>query len=146
MRLYSTIHIQVASLASLAQLLPPRSPTMSNPAPDSSLCRAAAPRLRPLQLLLAASVRFESAAAPWTDHVHPLHLLLPVCFHFQLLFPDCTGRPLQLLHAACSPLASASAAAPDRFRFGCCSPIQAIASASTAAPRIRLQPQLDSCS
>ena len=53
-----SVHIeQVAELASLAQLLPPCSPTVRNPAPDSSLCRAA-PRLRPLQLLLAACVRF----------------------------------------------------------------------------------------
>ena len=33
----------ILQVASLAQLLPPRSPTGSNPAPDSSLCRAAAP-------------------------------------------------------------------------------------------------------
>ena len=132
-KVVTKLHLQVASLASLAQLLLPRSPTVSNPAPDSSLCRAAAPRLRPLapllrplQLLLAACVHFESAAAPWPD-----------CICFNCCSPIAPASAA----AACSPLASASAAAPDRVRFGCCSPI---ASASTAAPRLRLQPQLDS--
>ena len=127
--------IQVASLASLAQLLPPRSPTVSNPAPDSSLCRAAAPRLRPLaprlhplQLLLAACVRFESAAAPGPD-----------CIRFNCCSPFASAS------SCCSPIAPASAAAacmltacvcfsccfrsrplrlllPDCVRFGCCSP------------------------
>ena len=113
--------LQVASLASLTQLLSPRSPTVRNPAPDSSLCRAA-PRLRPLQLLLAACVRFSCCSRR-----HPLQLLLPVCLRFQLLLPDCAP------FSCCSPLASASAAAPDRVRFGCYSPIP-----STAAPRLRL--------
>ena len=96
---------------------------VSNPAPDSSLCRAAAPelrplspRLRPLQLLLAACVRFESAAAPWHD-----------CIRFNCCSPFASAS------SCCYPIASASAAAPDRVRFGCCSPI---ASASTAAPRL----------
>ena len=35
--------VEYIQVASLAQLFPPRSPTVSNPAPDSSLCRAAAP-------------------------------------------------------------------------------------------------------
>ena len=74
---------------------------VSNPAPDSSLCRATAPRLRPLQLLLP-------------DCIDPLQLLLPDCIRF----------------SCCSPLASASAAAPrlhplqllpDCICFGCCS-------------------------
>ena len=129
---YYLLYIQVASLASLAQLLPLRWPTVRNPAPDSSLCRAAAPQLRPL--------------AP---QLHPLQLLLPVCVRFQLLLLDCIrfsccsrSRPLRLL-------------LPDCIRFNCCSPI---ASASTAAHPIasaltaccssiaciRLQPQLDS--
>ena len=141
------IKISALYFTSLAQLLPPRSPTVSNPPLDSSLCRAAAPRLRPLaprlcplQLLLAACVRFESAAAPWLDCIYPLHLLLvlPVCVRFQLLLLDCArfscccmlaacvgfsccsrSRPLRLL----LPIASASPAAPRYcVRFDCCSP------------------------
>ena len=125
--------LQVASLASLAQLLPPRSPTC-NPVPDSSLCRAAAPRLRPLQLLLpvqlhqsvstaaelAACIRFSCfsplASVSTTFRLRPLRLLLPDCICFN----------------CCSPMASASSAAPrlrplqlllpDCVHFGCCSP------------------------
>ena len=133
---------------------------VSNPAPDSSLCRAvapsasaAAPRLCPLQLLLPDCIRFSccspivsaSAAAP---RLHPLQLLLPDCIRF----------------SCCSPIVSASAAAPrlhllqlllpncidllqlllpqlhplqllfpNCVRFSCCS---LIASASAAAPRL----------
>ena len=84
---------QVAELASLAQLLPPCSPTMRNPVPDSSLCRAAAPRLRRLQLLLPARLpRSASISAE-----------LPSCIRF----------------SCCSPLASTSAAALDCVRFNC---------------------------
>ena len=88
------IYIQVAELASLAQLLPPCSPTVCNPAPDSSLkscfspiasASAAARRLCPLQLLLAARSR-------------PLRLLLPDCVRLNCCSPDCV-------------------------RFDCCSPI-----------------------
>ena len=107
-------YIQVASLA---QLRPPRLPT---PAPDSSLCRAAAPRLCPLRLLLPDCIDPLQTAVP---RFRPLQLLLPDCVHF----------------SCCSLLASASAALPrfqqlpDCVRFGCCSPI---ASSSTAAPRL----------
>ena len=93
---------------------PLRSPTVSNPALDSSLCRAAAPRLRPLaprlhplQLLLAACVRFESAAAPRPD-----------CIRFNCCSPFASAS------SCCSPIVSASAAACP------------IASASTAAPQL----------
>ena len=122
-------YIQVAELASLAQLLPPCSPTVRNPVPNSSLCRAAAPRLRRLQLLLPARLpRSASISAE-----------LPSCIRF----------------SCCSPLASTSAAAldcvrtpfqllPDCIRFGCCSPIASasnllptMAFASSAAPRLR---------
>ena len=82
----------------------PSFPYMSNPALDSSLCRAAAPRLRPLQLLLP-------------DCIGPLQLLLPVGVHFSCCTPivstsaaACRLRPLQLL-------------LPNCVRFGCCSPI-----------------------
>ena len=131
------------TVASLVQLLPPRSPTVSNPAPESSLCRAAAPRLRPLaprlcplaprlrplQLLLATCVRFESAAAPWPDCIR-----FNCCSPFVSASSCCSPIAPASAAAACSPLASASAAAPDRVRFGCCSPIACI----------RLQPQQDS--
>ena len=105
-------YLQVAELASLAQLLSPRSPTVRNPAPDSSLCRAA-PRLRPLQLLLAACVA--SAAAPRPD-----------C---GIRFNCCSS--FASASSCCSPIAPASAAAH------CLRPLQLllpIASASTAAP------------
>ena len=106
-----------ALLASLAQLFPPRSPTMRNPAPDSSLCRAA-PRLHPLQLLLAAASA--SAAAPGHNcsiHFNCCSPIAPASAAARRL------RPLQLL----LPIASASAAIrlllPDCVRFNCCSPI-----------------------
>ena len=121
--------LQVAELASLAQLLPPRSPTVRNPAPDSSLCRlqscspiaftsAAARRLRPLQLLLPGPI-----AASTSTAVPPLP---------PLLLPDFASaarrlHPIQLL----LPIASTSAATPrlrplqlllpDYVRFDCCS-------------------------
>ena len=84
--------------------------------------------MRPLQLLLAACVRFESAAAPGPDCIR-----FNCCSPFASASSCCSPilLPLQLAAAACSPLASASAAAPDRVRFGCCSPI-----ASSAAPRL----------
>ena len=65
---------------------------VSNPVLDSSLCRTAAPQLGPLQLLFAVCVRFSCCSRL---------------------------RPFQLL--------------PDGVHFVCCSPI---ASASTAAPRL----------
>ena len=74
---------------------------MSNPAPDSSLCRAAAPRLRLLQLL-------------FPNCIDPLQLLLPICIPSASAAAPCL-HPLQLLLAAC-------------IRFSCCFPI---ASAST---------------
>ena len=87
---------------------------MSNPASNSSLCRTAAPRLRPLQLLLPTRLPLD-----------PLQLLLPVCIRF----------------SCCSPLAAASAAALDCVRFNC-SPIASASAAApptslTAAPRLR---------
>ena len=134
-RLCMNSYVQVASLTLLAQLLPPRSPTVSNPAPDSSLCRAAAPRLcplaprlHPLQLLLAACVRFESSAAPWPDCIHII-----CCFPFASAYRCCSPISHASAAAACSLLASTSAAAPDRVCFDCCSPHQLAAT-----------PQLDS--
>ena len=122
MVIVTCLYVQVAELASLAQLLPPRLPTVRNPAPDSPLCRlqscspiasasATAHRLPPLQLLLPGPIVASTSTA-----VPPLP---------PLLLPDCV---------CCSPLASASAATPDRVHLGCYSPI---ASASTAAPRLR---------
>ena len=91
--LLNSIHIlQVVELASLAQLLPPCSPTVRNPVPDSSL-KSCFSRLRSLQLLLPGPI-----AA----------LLLPVCLRLQLLLPDCArfsccsrSRPLRLLLPDC---------------------------------------------
>ena len=98
---------------------------VSNPAPDSSLCRAGAPRLL--------------AAAP------QLWVLLAACVRFSCCSPIASASA-----AACSLIASASAVAPQLrlllvawVRFSCCSPI---ASASTAAPGLRpLQLLLPDC-
>ena len=125
---------------------------VSNLALDSALCRAAAPRLCPLQLLLPDSIRSTSNAAP---RLHLLQLLLADCIHFSCCSPIVSTstaprlHPLQLLlpdcvHFNCSPIASASNAAPrlhplqlllpDCVHFNC-SPI---ASASNADPRLHL--------
>ena len=106
---------------------------VSNLVPDSSLCRAAAPRLRPLQLLLPDCVRFSccspiasaSAAAP---RLRPHQLLLAVCVRFSCCSLIADG-PFQLLL--------------DCVCFNCCCPI---ASASAASPRLRpLQLLLPDC-
>ena len=135
------LYIQVASATS------PSFTYVSNLAPNSSLCRAAAPRLCPLQLLLR-------------DCIDPLQLLLPICVRFSSPIAAAARHlcPLQLLLATCvrfsccSPIASTSAAAPrlrplqllpDCVRFSCCSPIP---SASTAAARLHvLQLLLPDC-
>ena len=127
--------LQVASLASLAQLLPPSFAYVSNPVPDSSLHVQSCCSLAPIASASAAapraiaSIRFNccspfasaSAAAP------RLRPLLPNCVRFN----------------CCSPIVSASTAAPrlcplrlllpDCVRFNCSSPI---VSASTAAPQL----------
>ena len=94
-----------------AQLLPSSFAYVSNPVLDSSLCRAAAPQLRPLQLLLPA------------DCIDLLQLLLPICIRF-----SCCSLLASASAAACS-IASISTAPrlhlfqllPDCVRFGCCS-------------------------
>ena len=109
---------------------------MSNPAPDSSLCKAAAPRLRPLQLLLSICVRF-SCCSPIASASAAAHCLCPL----QLLLPIMsTSTAPQLL-----PLWQLLS---DCVRFNCCSPIASastaarpIASASTAAPRLHASAQ-----
>ena len=108
--------VQVASLASLAQLLPSRSPTWV------IRCRIALCA----ELLLPARLhRSVSTACCWAPGLHLLQVLLAACVRF-----SCCSRlrPLQL----CSPMASASSAAPrlrplqlllpNCVRFGCCSP------------------------
>ena len=70
----------------------------------TALRRTASPRLRPLQLLLAACVRFSCCSRARLRHC---------CSPFassrlQLLLPDC---------------ARFSCCSPDCVRFGCCSPI-----------------------
>ena len=121
------IYIQVAELASLAQLLPPRSPTVRNPAPDSSVQTA--------ELLLAACVR-ASAAAPGPDCGIRFNCCSPFASASNCCSPIAPAssaarrlHPLQLL----LPIASTSAATPrlrplqlllpDYVRFDCCSPI-----------------------
>ena len=136
--------LQVAELASLAQLLPPCSPTMRNPAPDSSLkscfspiasASAAARRLRPL--LPGPIAASASTAAPRlppppaaAPRLRPLQLLLALLAAFMISSCCSRSRPLRLL-------------LPDCVRFNCCSLIASastaarpIASASTAAPRL----------
>ena len=54
---------------------------MSNPAPDNSLCRAAAPRLRPLQLLLHDCINLPQLLATPVN-LHPLRLLPAACVCF----------------------------------------------------------------
>ena len=107
--------VQVAELASLAQLLPPCSPTVRNPAPDSSLKSCFSP-------IVSAS-----AAAPGPDCGIRFHC----CSPFASASSCCSrSRPLRLL-------------LPDCVRFNCCSPIASastaarpIASASIAVPRL----------
>ena len=103
-----SLFLQVAELASLAQLLPPCSPTVRNPAPDSSLKSCFSPIAS--ALLLPDCVHFSCCSRARLRH--PLPLLLPVC--------------LRLASSCCSPIAPASAAAR-----------RPITSASTAAPRLR---------
>ena len=105
-----TYLLQVAELASLAQLLPPCSPTVRNPAPDSSLkscfspiasASAAARRLHPLQLLLPGPIAASASTAACALRLPPPRV--------QLLLPDCA------CFSCCSP--------PNRVHFDCCSPI-----------------------
>ena len=153
------LSIQVAELASLAQLLPPCSPTVRNPAPDS----CASPRLRPLQLLFAACFRFSCCSRARLRHWLPLLLPWPFASASSCCSPiapaSAAARRLRLLQLLL-PIASALAATPrlptaaprlrplqlllaDCIRFNCCSPIasastaaRSIASASTATPRL----------
>ena len=106
---------------------------MSNPAPDSSLCRAAAPRLRSFsccspiasirfKLLFPASVHF-SCCPP----IASLQLLLATCIRFSCSSPISTAprlRPLQLLLLDCV----------------CCSPIVSVSRSSPIASAPRLRP------
>ena len=118
--------IQVASLASLAQRLPPHSPTRVI-RHRTALCA---------ELLLPDCVRSSCCS--------PIALI-----RFKLLFLVSVR-----FSCCCSPLASASAALSPRFqqlpdcvRFNCCSPI---ASSSTAAPQLHplrlLLPIASACS
>ena len=83
------------------------SPSLSNPAPDSSLCRAAAPRLHPLQLLLLDCICFSCCS--------PLHTARLCTLRLLLLIPNC------VCFNCCSPIVSASTAAP-RLHASACSP------------------------
>ena len=98
---------------------------VSNQAPDSSLCRAAAPRLHPLAFSCCSPIASASASAA-APRLRPLQLLFE--------FPDFNSSPDCVRFGCCSLTASTSTAAP-RLR-----PLQLrsspIASASTAAPRL----------
>ena len=72
---------------------------VSNPAPESSPCRAAC----------CSPIVSASAAAP---RLHPLQLLLPDSIHF-----SCCSTISSICFNCCSPFLSASAAAPDCTRF-----------------------------
>ena len=101
--------------------------------------------LRDCVRFLPARLRFNCCCAPV---LHPLQLLLAACVRF-----SCCSRlrPFQLLpycvrFGCCSPIASASTLLPNSVRFVCCSPIcdcvrfnccSPIAPASSAAPRLR---------
>ena len=113
---------------------------VSNPVPGSSLCRAAAPRLRPLQLLLPArlhrsvstvmllSSRLASASAAarrCCSRLHPFQLLLSIASVSTALLHDCVR------FGYCSPIASASILLPNGVRFVCS------LATSSAAPRLR---------
>ena len=110
---YYYYYIQVAELASLAQLLPPCSPTVRNPAPDSSLKSIFSP------------ITSASTAAPGPD------CGIRCCF------------PFASASSCCSPIAPASAAArrfhdqlllPIASAWTATPRLRPIASASTAAP------------
>ena len=83
---------------------------ISNPAPDSSLHRAVAPQLRPLQLQLPNCVHFsccspnasDSATAP---RLRLLQLQLPDCSRFSCCSP--------ISYSCCSSIVSTSAAQPS---------------------------------
>ena len=133
--------IQVAELASLAQLLPPCSPTCV---------------IRRRTALRQSCVRF-SCCSP-IALIRFNCMLFLVCVRFSCCSPLVSAsaatprlRPFQLLadcvrFGCCSSIASSTAAPashlqlPDCVCFGCCSPI---ASASTAAPRLH---PLNACS
>ena len=115
--------LQVAELASFAQLLSPRSPTVRNPVPDSSLCRAA-PRcvrfsccspLASLQLLLAGPIAaYASTAAP---RLPPLPAAAPDCACF-----SCCLLAACVCFSCCSRLRPLRLLLPDCVRFNCCAP------------------------
>ena len=109
-------------------LLSPSFAYMSNPAPDSSLCRAAAPQLHRSTSNCCSPFLSTSAAA---RRLRPLQLLLAACIRFNCSSPILTAPRLHPLLL------------PDCIRFNCCS---LIASASTAAPRLhRLRLLLPDC-
>ena len=103
---------------------------VSNLVPDSSLCRAAAPRLHPLQLLLPDCVRF-SCCLPLAS----ASAAAPDCVRFGCCSPIASAstaaprlRPLQLLLARLRPL---------RLLLSACSPSWIPAHARTRAQHSR---------
>ena len=114
------ICLQVALLASL---LPTLFAYVSNPVPDSSLCRESC----------CSPIVSASAAAPRSIALIRFNCCSPLA--------SASAATLDCVHFNCSLIASASPAAPrlcplqllflDCVHFGCCSPI---ASALAAAP------------
>ena len=98
-------HAHHHSQGLLPQTQNPRWNPVSNPAQDSSLCRAAARRLRLLQLLLATCVRF-SCSSPISTARSPIAYALaaaPQLRPLQLLLPDCVRfNCSSLIASACS--------------------------------------------
>ena len=118
---FSVFHYTCNTLQVARSATSPSFAYVSNPAPDSSLCRVVAPQLRLLQLLLRPQLhRSASAAAP---QLCALQLLLATCVCF----------------SCCSLIVSASTAPrlypiqlllPDCVRFDCCYPIVSACSPS----------------
>ena len=103
------LYIQVAELASLAQLLPPCSPTVRNPVPIALCAELLLTRLRRLQLLFPARLpRSASISAELPSCIHT-QLLLTACVHF-----NCCSRlrPFQLLPDTHTHTYGCTAAAP----------------------------------
>ena len=145
MTLYTVAVIYTSSFARFARsATSPSFAYVSNPAPDSSLCRAAAPQLRSFsccspiasirfKLLFPVSVRF--SCCPCTDCVPSAaarHLR-----SLQLLFPDFNSSPIASASAAAPQLRPLQLPLPDCVRFNCSPPI---ASACSLPCSGRFQP------
>ena len=111
-------HTFLQQVASLAQLLPPRSPTVSNPAPDSSLCCCSPIASAGVRFSCCSPLASTSAATP---QLRPLQLLLAACVHFSCCSRLCPLNSTAPRASGCfncsSPIASASTAPRSCVRF-----------------------------